>query len=471
MSWPALRALRRMHPESEIHVLTRPRFTKALEGLSVVNKVHNLPTSDILEPLVHEQMDIQGSFDRVSSFVDGLAAEKYDWIVNFTFSPVSSYIAHSISTPETKVTGYTRYNDGYLSIPDDMSAYFYAQVGLDRPNRFHLIEIFASLVGVDLVSSDWEGPHPFPWSNKILPMEYFVIHVGASEASKSLGAAKWVEIIQELRKENDLPVVLVGAPTESQIGEQIALAFSEEAEGSVVDIVGATELTELFPILKHSKLLVGCDSAPMHMASLINVPTMNISLSTVNFWETGPRSMDSVILRVRSQSDVDAAKAAKVIHRCLVGEKQDLGIIHMTGGAPSYYALTSKEADFEWFMARALYLGDDFPALDSKDFTEALKHLAESNSIMLDQMAVVERTGDVSRAAPFIDRGEEIIETIGKLVPQTQTLIRWYQTEKIRIAPGEMKSVLARTMEIHRLFQKVLDLYNGSYKEAEKELR
>ncbi len=32
MSWPALRALRRLHPEAEIHLLTRPRFEGAVEG-------------------------------------------------------------------------------------------------------------------------------------------------------------------------------------------------------------------------------------------------------------------------------------------------------------------------------------------------------------------------------------------------------------------------------------------------------
>ena len=89
LSWPALRALKRAHPHAEIHVLTRPKFSAALEGLEVVDKIVQLPSRDILAPLVHLNMNVLGSFTKMSEFVTKLTEESYDQIVNFTFSPFS----------------------------------------------------------------------------------------------------------------------------------------------------------------------------------------------------------------------------------------------------------------------------------------------------------------------------------------------------------------------------------------------
>jgi len=458
LTWPALRALRRTYPDAEIHVLTRPKFAAALDGLSVVDRIIQLPTKDILTPLVQLSMDVPGAFQRMSEFSDSLGSENYDWIVNFSFSPFSSYLTHAITQPQTRVTGYTRFSDGFLSIPDDMSAYFYAQVGIGRPNRFHLIEIFASMLGLDLIESDWAGPSPslssvVPFE---LPEDYIVLHVGASEKSKSLSAKIWIEILQSLSRLHPIHAVLIGAASESTIASEI---MSQVPQATTVNLVGQTKISELFPVIQNAKLVMGCDSMPMHMASLTKTPCLNISLASVNFWETGPRAPGSVILRFQNAQDVQSEKVALAARKILAGERPDLTSLYVVPGAPSYFALFPKHVEFDWLMIRALYLSENFPAHHANEFKEAIKNLDEINQLMLSQMEKVAETGDISVAGPIIEQGEEIIETIGKLVPATQTLIRWYQTEKIRIGPGEMKVILNRTIEVHKLLQKVLELY------------
>jgi len=467
LSWPAIRALRRTYPMAEIHLLTRPRFAAAAEGLTAVQKVIHLPTSEILAPLAQEDIQVNTAFAALSNFVDQLANENYDWVVNFSFSPFSSYLTHAVAGSQAKVFGYTRHQDGFLAIPDDVSAYFYAQVGQDRPNRFHLVEMFTSQVGLDLVPEDWRGPSPFPATQKILPAEYIVVHIGASDLGKALPPEQWVQIIQNLRANNPIAIVLVGSPDEEPIAQKMVEALGDR---DIVNCVGKTQLNELFPILKSSRLLVGCDSAPIHMATYTNTPVVNLSYGNVNFWETGPRSLESVVLRIKTEADVDAIRIADVIHRAIAGQKQELGITHVTAGTPSYWCFNSKESDFDWFFARALYMGEDFPTCEDPNFASALKQMRDINSLMVQQIQVVEKTGDVSRAAPFIERGEEIIETIAKLVPALQILVRWYQTEKIRIPPGEMMQVLHRTLEIHLLLQKVLDLYEQPTEAVMKEV-
>ncbi len=476
MSWPAMRALRRKFPEAEIHCLVRPGFAEAMEGLTAVHQIHLLPTDKIITPLIQENMDVQASFDSLSLFLDQLNEIVFDRIYNFSFSPASSYITHFLSRPQTGVVGYTRFQDGYLSIPDDMSAYFYAQIGTGRPNRFHLIDIFASLVGSDLTSEDYRLPHPLPVFPHPLPSEYIVFHVGASESQKNLSIRKWAEVLKLTIENTDLSVILIGSEKEVSMGRAILdelshLTPTEDKKNRIINIIGCTRIKELFPILKGSQMLVGCDSAPMHIATFTGTPCVNISLASVNFWETGPRSLESVVVRGATEMDLPAEKIFQVMDRLMHEEKQDLSVIHTTGGIPSYWALTSKVADFDWLFLRALYMGEDFPSNDDPHFIKAFSQLSEMNQIMIQQMERVERTGDVSPATPFIESGEEVIETIGKLVSSTQVLIRWYQTEKIRIPPGDMMSILKKTLNIHQLLQKVLDLYSSSIHEANTELR
>ncbi len=458
MSWPAIRALRRSHPQAEIHILTRPRFAGAVEGLTSVNQVRFLSTKQLLAPLIQNQPNVTAAFQEVSKVVDELQSEKYDWIINFSFSPVSSYLVHAISHSTTKVSGYTRYEDGFLKIPDDISAYFYAQVGVDRPNRYHISEIFATMVETDLVEEDWRAPDlKNAWTMQVLP-NTITIHVGASEKKKALSDSKWIAILSQLRKQCSNPLILIGAEHERSIGDKIMTAVPG---GNVFNLVGRTNLTEVFQIISQSALLMGCDSAPMHMASLTKTACLNMSFSSVNFWETGPRSPQSYIIKGDSEDDFVSDKVAAIAYKILHGEKVDLSVVTAQKGNPSYRAFSKKEQDEQWNLVQAIYQGAPFPEIEGSLFTDGISKLFEINQLMLEQMKYIEKGGDLQKVAGIIDRGEEIIETIAKLVPSLAALVRWYQTEKIRIGPGPQEQVLAKTIHIHDLLSQVLDIYGS----------
>lgn len=309
-TWPALRALKRAHPQAQIEVLTRARFQPAIEGLEVVSKQRILPTQDLMAPLLTEPMDVKTSHERMSQFVEELKNEKYDWILNFSFSPLSSYLTHAISHESTRVSGYSRTSDGFLAIPDDMSAYFYAQVGVNRPNRFHLAEIFSTLVGVDLIAADWKAPQGLPTLAEATPE--VLIHIGASEGKKQISPIKWATIINQFLKVSTATIGLIGVASESAIAEQIV---SSVAEGRVQSLVGRTNLKELFAHIRKARLVVGADSAPMHMASLTQTPCVNLSVAAVNFWETGPRAAGSVVLRGADETEFASDKVAQVMKK------------------------------------------------------------------------------------------------------------------------------------------------------------
>src|SRR4030067_2943794 len=131
-TWPVLNGLRRENPGAEIHFLVRERFREATVGLLSVDKVISLPSREIFTAILCEQPQVNNSLKVLEYFIEGLTGEKYDRIINLSFSPASSYLVDAIAGENALITGYTRQSDGFLKIPDDASRYFYAQVGTGK---------------------------------------------------------------------------------------------------------------------------------------------------------------------------------------------------------------------------------------------------------------------------------------------------------------------------------------------------
>ncbi len=455
MSWPALRALKRTYPDCELHLLARSKFHVATDGLGVVDRYIHLPTQFLLEPLIRPVLDLDSSLGRIQKFVDELKVEKYDQVINFTFSPASSYIAHAISNEATKMIGYTRHSDGFLAIPDEVSSYFYAQAGVGNANRVHLTDIFSSMLGLEYDESDWVAPLQ-DCRDFGLPKNYVLAHIGASEAKKSLPPFKWARVLKNFFDYNlDTPIVMIGAPNERNLGEAIEAGVSR---GKVVNLIGQTKLPDVFSLLKGAQLLIGCDSAPMHMASLTNTPCLNISFDAVNFWETGPKSTRSYIYKAAFPEDVVSEEVGSFMHKILQGEEPD-GLIKRASGLTSYQVPTDDPSDlFQWNLVRALYLGEAFPVTDDLQFCQAVDKLNDVNNLACSHISQIPDKGLVAMA-PLLERGDEVMSALARVVPAVGPFVRWYQTEKLRIAPGTREEVSQRTLEVHEKLRRILSVY------------
>lgn len=456
LSWPAIRALKRSQPDAEVTLLTRDRFVAATEGLHEVDKIEVLPVKEILVPMITDNLNVALSHQMLKDFVLKLRGENFNKVINLSFSPAASYLSHLIASSSEQVSGYTRTEDGYLAMPDSMSAYFYAQVGPERANRFHLAEIFGTLCGVDLAPEDWRTPDQL--ANNTAESFDFLCHIGASEAHKTLSADKWISILSQLKSlRPQASVGLIGVQSEVAIAEKIQASISGL---SITNFVGQKNLSETMALIQNAKLLVCPDSAPMHMASLVGTRCLNISIGRVNFWETGPRAAGSWVLRARNEVDLPSDRVARAIVAQLENTKPELGIIQVQPGTPSYAGLFSRDAEFAWKLVQAVYQGTPFPETSSEQFWQAHQQLTEVNQFILEQLTALQAGANLRDRAPLLDRGEEVISAIAKVVPAWGPVLRWYQTEKIRIAPGETSQILNRTIEIQNLLQQVLLVYS-----------
>lgn len=450
---PAISAIKRAYPQAEIHYLSRQKFSAAAKCLENIDKHYEMPTADIIQSLLQQNPNLEDAVTGLENFLNPIKNENYDWIINYSFSPLSSYIVHYLSDASCRISGYTRHTDGYFNILDEVSAYFYAQVGIQRANRVHLADMFAAMVGVELTAEDWYLATDVELKDFNLPNDYIVVHVGASEEHKSIPGFKWARIIKYFGDiDQQSQVVLIGAGSEMAIAHEIQSTVKNK---NIINLVGSTTVAELFPIIRQAKLLVGCDSAPIHVASLTQTPALNISFNSVNFWETGPRSNHSKVYLVDGVENIKSEVVAQIMTKMLNQEDVE-DVISAINSVPSYNLQTA--STFSWELIQAIYFGEKFPVLNDLNHYNGMLRLYEVNQVIIENLSAVNQFKD-DTLTKIINRGDEIMTAIAKLEPQLQVLVRWVETEKLRVGPGSRNEIVSEYLRVHNNLSKVLRIY------------
>jgi ADP-heptose:LPS heptosyltransferase len=99
---------------------------------------------------------------------------------------------------------------------------------------------------------------------------FVVVHPGTARDEKYWPADRWAAVVDHLAVERGLQVVLTGSP---DAREQAHLAAIRSATGApMVDLSGQSDLVGLTELLRRARLVLGVDSAAMHLAALFERP-------------------------------------------------------------------------------------------------------------------------------------------------------------------------------------------------------
>ncbi|NQZ00585.1 MAG: glycosyltransferase family 9 protein [Bdellovibrionales bacterium] len=457
LTWPVLNALKRQNPDAEIHVLVRERYADACLGLDPSIVIHTLESKYLLETIYSDGNEEQ-ALRRVSKFVDELLEHRFDRVINLSFSPMSSFLSHAFERMGSEVHGYTRHPDGFFQVADEGSAYFYAQVGSNSFNRYHLLDVFALIAGVQLESVDMCGPD-FGSDREIPERDYICIHVGASEAEKQIPVRLIHDLTQFLCQEHGLRVILVGSEEERFAIEQ---AFQGQTYGGrLVNLVGATSVEEAVALVSQSCLVIGGDSFAMHVATLASTPSVNLSCSHVNFWETGPLSISSRVVYKERMEDHTVEETWLAISEIL-SYKSTTQFIRCQSerlGEPRYYGRLPEQDEFQWAFISALYSGTNFPVLDDFSVYKNLASLAKMSKVACETVPEVLDVNKRSAAFELLNQIDTSIDRLADYDSHLFPLIRWFQTEKVRLGPQEFEPLAEKTQQLYESLLKVCSLY------------
>lgn len=452
-TWPTLKALSRAHPDEEIHLLVRERFVGATEGLDAIGvRVHVLPTRGILEKIAvgsgDEMRDEASAINALYDFLAPLHALRFSRVINLSFSPFSSYLTDELSSHAgAAVSGYTRHADGYLKIPDDSSAYFYAQVGVGRWNRYHLCDVFASVAGVDLQAEDYW--HPARVTNK---GNSVLVHLGASQATKTYPPEMWSDVLRGLIHAVDGSIILIGSAAERSLSEAVCARVKS---GRILNRVGQSSMGDLCRWVGEAALVIGADSAPMQIATLTGTRALNLSCAAVRFWETGPLTPGSRIL------------FAAEIHRISIGQILAEAASMLNGGQALASTIVREKNEFRvpaellaiepdhfcWKLIQALYTAADYPELSRGESALAFHRLFDLAELALSQLDHWAHAGPTSSIRTILQSVDEMLTQLPAMDDFVAPVVRWFETERLRMGPGDADAMLKRT---RALFEQLL---------------
>jgi hypothetical protein len=79
--------------------------------------------------------------------------------------------------------------------------------------------------------------------------------------------------------------------------------------------------------------------------------------------------------------------------------------------------------------------------------------------LAIEQIAAIQKDSSNQTASLILDRVDDVMEQIMKMVPETQPLVGWFRTERLRIAPQAVEQVIEATRTVHARLGEVLSLY------------
>lgn len=150
-------------------------------------------------------------------------------------------------------------------------------------------------------------------SGQIVNLEnYIVLHPWTSDMIKQWSLESFVMLAKKIALETEYLVKIVGGKEALFRREQLFKGLPDK----VVNLTGKTNLLELAIVLKKARLLISCDSGPVHLACAIGVPVIvifrnDIPGKTPLRW--GPVGSSNTVIQKNSLLDISVEEVfAKV---------------------------------------------------------------------------------------------------------------------------------------------------------------
>jgi heptosyltransferase I len=231
-------------------------------------------------------------------FRDELRRHEYDYVFDFQGLVKSAWITRmAVLTPQGQRIGLANRTDGAGYEPLARLAYSKA---IRVPPRIHAIErsrymaaqslvkpIYSSLsFGLAHIISQYSGDtlNSILRNNK-LEHAYAVFVHGSSRADKLWREASWVKLAHELRVHGFRIALPWGAEPEREAAQRIAQGINQKNTDQAV-VLPKLGLRELTAVIAQSALVVGVDSGLVHIASGLDVPTVQL-YNFATSWRTG----------------------------------------------------------------------------------------------------------------------------------------------------------------------------------------
>lgn len=289
---PVMEGLKRAYPGARITLLVNSEFLEICKDLPFVDRLLAFDKVALRKMLRGEEHTLVECYRRVESFVDRVNDVEYDLAINFTPSGESALLTSLFRARE--IRGVTSGADGARVIKHPWQRYFMNVIPSRRYNPFHLCDMMIKAAGIPpsgkglrLSVSEEEGRkarealarHGVGEGDLLIGFQ-----LGASHDLKTWPAASFARLADRFASSLGARILLTGSKEEEKLGGE----FESAAASKAVNLIGKTDLRGAAALLERCALLVTNDTGPLHIATAVGTPAIDLSLGHVCFRETGP---------------------------------------------------------------------------------------------------------------------------------------------------------------------------------------
>jgi len=276
---PAAAALRSLYPGAHLSWLVEPGAAGVVDAASVVDETLVFPRGELVESL--RAADGLSFARTLLGVVRCLRDRRFDLVLDFHGILKSGLLARLSGAP-------IRYGFGRRIARELADRFANRRVELEDPHvsRYDrnaaLVELLAP--GVKIPDRPFLQPSSLAVarlaarlrvSNREKEEGYVLIHPGSSPRArhKRYAPSAWREVAERLANEG-VPVWIASGPNrhERNLVEEILRA----SEAGVVAAPETRSFDDFLALLVRASVFVSCDSGPLHAASLVGVPVVQL---------------------------------------------------------------------------------------------------------------------------------------------------------------------------------------------------
>ncbi len=268
---PALRAIRRRYPESQLIFLTFQETAGVVRRLGVCDDLRVIRTAtlaqfgrDVVQQIARfgrEPVDICVDLEFFSKFSTLMSA--------FSGAPtrvafhLNNFWRRSVVTHPVYYNYYRHVRDAYAGAAAALDAVPAEadHVGLELPAET------SDLTRQRLMEGGWDGRTRLVGINA---------NAGELSLERRWPREHFIAVIERLCAKADVQPVLTGSLAERPYVEQLIEQLNPEARQRVVDVAGRLSLDEFAAALARCEFLVTNDSGPLHIANAQGIDTISL---------------------------------------------------------------------------------------------------------------------------------------------------------------------------------------------------
>ena len=131
--------------------------------------------------------------------------------------------------------------------------------------------------------------------------DYIVIHPSFGKGNRALSASQYKQIIESIIQKEKYDIVITGTNKDADFIQQMNL----EKKSSIINLAGEISIKQLYFVLKYASVVIGAETGPLHLASILNKKIINISPTKyTRSFRWGPFNTSHVIVKRNRSCDL-----------------------------------------------------------------------------------------------------------------------------------------------------------------------